>query len=68
MKTCRTCKHADWQRGPSGRVRPSEYGYCRYVIELPALPRCVDRRFVSIDKRSIRYDDGRECETWEAKG
>ena len=43
---CVTCKWAEWQRTPTGRIKSSVAGRCKYPIEdhMPTLPASMELR------------------------
>lgn len=39
MARCKECRHAEWQRGPSGRILSRKVGKCGFVLKsLPLAP------------------------------
>ena len=38
MRSCKDCKHADWQRTANGRLHRGGFGQCTYEYVMPALP------------------------------
>ena len=37
MKTCKGCKHADWDKTVAGKLHPSGDGLCTKVVRIPVL-------------------------------
>lgn len=72
-KICRTCRWAEWEKTPTGRVKRSEAGHC--VVEIPgmSLPVCCtpeECEKVSagrFHKTGIWWDYEKECPFWEGK-
>lgn len=68
-KTCRTCRHAEWQRGKQGGVRKSVSGRCtvsdREIQSLLdhvnlQLPICIEQ-MRTIRRFGIWWDKSEEC-------
>ena len=70
-QSCATCKHAEFLRTPTGRIRHSYAGKCNYEIVIPVLPECVrdlGRRVNPFPKQAIwARRDGTDCPVWAPK-
>lgn len=66
MRNCSSCKHAEWELTPSGRISRLYAGKCNYPIEAVKLPSCCGQN-VTPHKGSIWPDFGEDCPCWEDK-
>lgn len=66
--SCKTCKWADWERTPTGRISRKYVGSCLYPIPEPVLPTSVVRHSISKPYAGgIEPNDGTKCPCWEKK-
>ncbi len=67
MKSCKSCKWAQWPIKLNGKKRNSGHdGICTYVVVLPAFPSCVHMH-EGTWRGGIFADTGRNCPCHEAK-
>lgn len=69
MKSCRTCKWADWQKNAIGNLLRKKHGACTYPLVLPKLPGCLktpDYVFEAT-RYGIWPDDYPDCPCYEPK-
>lgn len=63
--TCKTCKHAQFERTPTGRIARGTRGECRYEVVIPVLPASL--RLAHLYRHGIWPDFGTDCPTYEKK-
>lgn len=67
-QNCGTCKHADFKRTPTGRIKKDVVSQCGYdldLIELPEIPSAA--MVVLLHYTAVRADDGADCAYWEPR-
>jgi hypothetical protein len=70
VRQCGTCKFFEWERGPTGRKRPSQPGYCRWRAPWPEKwPPCFRDKWLHGSPRHPTpvqvYDpSGTDCECY----
>lgn len=63
---CETCKHANWERTPTGRISKNYSGRCTYPIksvEFPSIP--VVYQIQIVGPQGIWPGDGEGCPCYE---
>ena len=66
-QSCKTCKFAEMQRTPSGRVS-QRAGQCTYQVVMPPLPDSITRAWgfkTEFSKKYIWPNDGEKCPVYE---
>lgn len=73
VPVCSTCRWAEWQRTPTGRISAKHCGRCSVEVKIPPLPLSVDAKHIETIV-SHRFGiwpgktiTGAVCPVWERK-
>ena len=69
-QSCRTCRWAEWERTPTGRIKQNCSGQCVYPVAHIRLPDSITENVMftkNPPRNAIWTKDGTNCPCWEER-